>query len=428
MNMRINDGDAESPDRASLPAITCNYLLVVNIPLYRDGATTLAGHLWFKDLVSHIAYLDRLTVACPVRESSPSEVAIPLSAYDGFASVKIAELPDARGLFQALLALPRTVVKLWGLIRNSDIVHAGIAGWPVPYGWIVTPIAKMLGKKLVIIVESAPWRLNAGRPRTIKSLLTASVYERLARWCVGRADLAIFTQENYRQSLLQGRRTGHIIQASWIDEGIIISDEEAHAIWRRKLSINPPELAILFAGRLDRQKGLAVLLDAIRLVERKKLAIKLDILGSGELESVCTEVSKSLAGPTRVGVLGTVSYGPPLYQLLREYHAVIVPNISDEQPRIVYDAYSQGVPVLATRTSGLQACIQENRTGWLVAPDNAAQLSSMLERAAASLGEMEVMGMQALQVARSMTHQQMHHVRHRLLLDLLDAHQHGVHA
>jgi glycosyltransferase involved in cell wall biosynthesis len=247
-------------DAASLPPITCNYLLVINIPLYRDEGNTLAGHLWFKDLVGHVAYLRKFAIACPILDAAPTEVAVPLSTDERFAFVDIIELPVADSWFLAVLTLPRTVVRLWRAIRNADIIHTGVAGWPMPCGWIVTPIAKILGKKLVIIVESAPWRLNVGRPRTIKSVLTSIVYETLARWCVGRSDLAIFTNENYRESLLRhGRKTGHIIHASWIDEEVVLSDEEAHDLWHRKLNVSPPlELKILFAGRLDRQKGLAV--------------------------------------------------------------------------------------------------------------------------------------------------------------------------
>jgi glycosyltransferase involved in cell wall biosynthesis len=105
--------------------------------------------------------------------------------------------------------------------------------------------------------------------------------------------------------------------------------------------------------------------------------------------------------------------------MLRGYHALVLPNISDEQPRIVYDAYSQALPVLASRTSGLEACIVENRTGWFVAPNSADELGRMIERAAANAHDLESMGKEALRSARSMTHQKMHRDRHRLLLELI---------
>ena len=163
---------------------------------------------------------------------------------------------------------------------------------------------------------------------------------------------------------------------------------------------------------------MAVLLEAIRAVARKNIPVTLDILGSGELAAKCRDVSDELHGLTRVNMLGTVAYGAPLFELLQRYHAVILPSISDEQPRIVYDAYSQGVPALASGTAGLRDCIHESQTGWFVEPNNVAELSRVIERAAGNVEELRRMGMEALRVARSMTHQRMHHERQLLLLQL----------
>jgi glycosyltransferase involved in cell wall biosynthesis len=410
---------AEVPE-PTLPRITSRYLLVINIPLYRDeDGAVYAERLWFKDLAQHLSYLDGLMLACPVLEGIPVQDAVALRSDARFARVQLVALPGPRSVASAALVLPRTAWRLWRAIRNAEVIHTGIAGWPIPYGWIVTPIVKIIGRKLVIIVESAPWRLNAGLPQGLKPRITASIYERLARWCLSRADLAIFTQDEYRQSLLVHEpKRGHVIHASWIDKDVIISDARADVIWREKIVRNAGRLTIIFAGRLEPQKGVTVLLEAIRMLARKDIPVTLDILGSGDLAAKCREVSAELQGLTRINMLGTVAYGAPLFELLQRYHAVVLPSISDEQPRIVYDAYSQSVPALASRTAGLRDCIHEGQTGWLVAPNNVDELGGVIERAAGNGEELRRMGMEALRVARSMTHQRMHLERQRLLLQL----------
>jgi glycosyltransferase involved in cell wall biosynthesis len=418
--MRSNSDILAGTSEPTLPRITSTYLLVINIPLYRDNDGVIyAGQLWFKDLAEHLSYLDRFVLACPVLAGTPKEAAVSLRSDPRFLRVQIIDLPATRSLVHALFILPCTAWRMFRAVRSAEVIHASVAGWPIPYGWIATPLAKLLRKKLIIIVESAPWRLNAGSPHSLKSRITAWIYERLARWCLSHADLAIFTQDEYRKSLLvREPERGHVIHASWIDKDVIISDLEAEAVWREKIGRDSSRLAILFAGRLDPQKGVAVLLEAIRAVARKNIPVTLDILGSGELADKCREASSDLRGLTRVNVLGTVAYGAPLFELLRRYHAVILPSISDEQPRIVYDAYSQGVPALASRTAGLRDCIYENRTGWLVDPNNVDELGDMIERAAANFEELRGMGMESLRVARAMTHQQMHLERQLLLLQL----------
>jgi glycosyltransferase involved in cell wall biosynthesis len=422
MSTQSNSRISASTETSRLPPVTCRYLLVINVPLYRNGQGVLcADQLWFKDLVEHVAYLERFSIACPLVDGSPAEAAVPLKSDSRFAQVTIVALSSPTSLIGAIFGLPVTATRLWRAIRKADLVHTGIAGWPIPYGWIVTPLTRLLRKKLVIIVESAPWRIAPGVPSGLKSRLRARAYERFARWCVSRSDLAIFTQEEYRRSLLRKPETGHVIHASWIDENVIVSDADASAMWREKLNMGPPELAILFAGRLDPQKGVMVLLDAIRSVARKCARVRLDVLGSGELATMCKQVSSELNGSTHVRILGTVAYGAPLFELVRRYHAVIVPSLSDEQPRIVYDAYSQGVPVLGTRTAGLRDCVYENLTGWLVEPNSADALSCMIERAASDVAALQPMGMEALRVARSMTHQKMHWERQKLLLQMIAA-------
>lgn len=418
--MPSNSGIMEGTSEPTLPPITSRYLLVINVPLYRDkDGATYAGQLWFKDLAEHLSYLDNFMLACPVLEGMPAEVAVSLQSDPRFSRVQIIALPAARSLVQAILGLPRTLWRLLRAVRSAEVIHTGVAGWPIPYGWLVTPMARLLGKKLVIIVESAPWRLSAGLPQRLKSRITASVYEGLARWCLSRTDLAIFTQDDYRRSLLvREPERGHVIHASWIDQDVIISDAHAEALWREKLDRNSRGLTILFAGRLDPQKGVMVLLEAIRVLARKNIPVTLGILGSGDLAARCKEVSAELQGVTHVNVLGTVAYGAALFELLQRYHAVILPSISDEQPRIVYDAYSQAVPALASGTAGLRDCIHESRTGWLVEPNNVEELSAMIERAVGNVEELRRMGMEALRVARSMTHRRMHLERQILLLQL----------
>src|ERR1039458_1072208 len=110
-----------------------------------------------------------------------------------------------------------------------------------------------------------------------------------------------------------------------------------------KLAAPDPRLKILFVGRSVPEKGLLVLLQALRQLHGRAAPIVLSILGEGDLKNECTKVGSELTGTTQVKVLGTVPYGAPLFELIREYDAVVVPTISDEQPRIVFDSDSPAV-------------------------------------------------------------------------------------
>ena len=400
------------------------YLLVVgqHLPIYRNGSGQLfTEKLWQKDLAMHLEYLDHLTIATACLHQEPPPDAALLDSEPS--RVEVVELPAHTGFLNAIKAMPITVFRLWHATRRAAIVHSGIAGWPIPLGWIVTPLVLLCGKPYVIIVESAPWRLPKGGAAGWKRRLRASIQERMGRWVISKAELAIFTQDEYRQSLMGLQATrGHVIPASWIDEENILTDVEAAQIWTRKLGAADSRLKILFVGRLVPDKGVLVLLEALRQLGVSDAPITLSILGEGDLKSECLAVGSKLTGITSLRLLGTVPYGAPLFALIREYDAVVVPTISDEQPRIVFDAYSQGVPVLASDTAGLRSCVRQGETGMLTPSNDVAALVALLQYVSLHRSELKQLGLQSLKYAREMTHQEMHRQRVILLKDMLDRH------
>ena len=117
--------------------------------------------------------------------------------------------------------------------------------------------------------------------------------------------------------------------------------------------------------------------------------------------------------------MGTVPYDDAFLRLLRTYHAVVVPSFSDEQPRIVYDSFSQAVPVLDSDTPGLRACVVHRQTGLITALNDAACWADLFRWCLHHPDEMERMGTAGLEIARGRTHQEMHRQRWRLLVKML---------
>jgi hypothetical protein len=101
-------------------------------------------------------------------------------------SDKASSIAPAEFAMGCLVQAFRTFWILWDAVGQAEIVHSGIAGWPYPLGWMANLIAKLRRKKLLIIVESARWRIveKALVTASVLKRLEASVYELLARyWC-----------------------------------------------------------------------------------------------------------------------------------------------------------------------------------------------------------------------------------------------------
>jgi len=401
--------------------ITGSYLICINIPAYcdQDGRWYLPA-LWYKDLKEHLMYIEDLSIICPCTHVKPIDEVTPLGNENIFSRLRIVPLPAINRYIDPIKMFPVIVFRLWRAVKRADIVHVGIADWPIPFGWLAAPIAKLYRKKIVVIVESAPWRLKPGMKHTIKARLKAFIFETLGAWCVNQADLAIFTHEEYKASLMKNRtERGHVIHASWVDEDNMISDDYAKVIWREKRTYPAKELKLSYVGRLDVDKGVPVLLDAMKILSADNISINLDIVGEGEMLGECKKVSQDMNGAVKMRFLGIVPYGPELFEILRRYHAVVVPSISDEQPRILYDAFSQAVPVIASDTPGIVSCIKDTNTGVVVKRGDPAALADMIKWASQNIDILADMGLEALHVARELSHQKMHQKRSELLRNLL---------
>lgn len=398
----------DTPTDDALDPIDAPYLLVTGIPCHVDAAgRRWTDALWHKDLVEHVRYLNNFTLAAPTRREPPPAGAVCLTDDARFANVRYVDLPASDSTPAGLLHWPRTFLTLWNAAGRSEVVHCGVADWPIPTGWAATLAARLRRRILLINIESAFWRIPAGERAGLIRRFRAWLWEVINRWCVRRATLALFTQDDYARELLVDPTKGHVFQASWIDEDAVIDERAAEASWDRKESA---PLTILFAGRLIAAKGVIDLLNAVELAR-----VSVDIIGDGDLKPAIVEATKT----GNVRLLSPIPYGPEFFQLIRRYHAVVVPSTTDEQPRIVYDAYSQAVPVLGTRTPGIAACVSDDETGWLVEPGQPAALADLFQRANANRADLRRMGLRARSVARRYTHREMHRRRWRLLADTL---------
>jgi glycosyltransferase involved in cell wall biosynthesis len=114
-----------------------------------------------------------------------------------------------------------------------------------------------------------------------------------------------------------------------------------------------------------------------------------------------------------------VPYGRPFLDLLRGYDAALLPSLSDEQPRLLFDAFSQAVPVIGSDTGGLRDLVQPGVTGVLLPAGKASVLADAMIHASASRAELRAMGIASLAKARGQTHRAMCRKRHEILLDAL---------
>jgi glycosyltransferase involved in cell wall biosynthesis len=134
---------------------------------------------------------------------------------------------------------------------------------------------------------------------------------------------------------------------------------------------------LCFVGRLVRQKGLDVLLDALaRLVDR---SWRLTLVGDGpeRPKLVGQAVALGLAG--RFRFVGWTDRDA-LPGLLAAHDLFVFPSRDEGMPNAVLEAMAAGLPVVATAIAGNEELVVDGQTGLLVPPGDPAALAQALVR------------------------------------------------
>ena len=387
------------------------YLLVMTLPCYvaPDGTRSL-HELWHQDLVGHLANIDHLILAAPVVHGGTPDRTLPIDHSKLPGRLSFVDLPACNSTRQTVRNLPTIAARLWRAVGQAEIVHGNAGGWPLSFGWLAIPMAKLRGKFALTNVESGSWRLGFNRPRRLKPFVEACLYEGMGRLIVNLADIATFTHDGYRVSMMLPwrRRRGYIFSASWIKEADILDQPSAEARAVAKVADPDRPLKVVFAATLKEPKGWRVLLAAAQLLQGRNVAVHLDIYGQGPDRAEVEKQVAAIGGSVTARMCATVEYGAPFFEMLLDHDLMVVPTLSDEQPRVIYDCCARALPVIATATAGNAECVTDGVNGRLVPVGDAPALADAIEWAASHRAQLAEMGIKALGVAHALTHDQMH--------------------
>lgn len=130
--------------------------------------------------------------------------------------------------------------------------------------------------------------------------------------------------------------------------------------------------SIVFVGRLKRQKGVHILLEAMETVDQHLI-----IVGDGpernQLETTAARTDLNVEFVGEVDPDAVQSY-------LLEGSVFVLPSVAGEGlPNALLEAMAVGLPVIGTDTGGVKNAIVEGETGYVVPPGDQDTLSKRLD-------------------------------------------------
>lgn len=114
---------------------------------------------------------------------------------------------------------------------------------------------------------------------------------------------------------------------------------------------------VCFVGRLEKQKGVEYLLEAIDIVRTKENDVRLFVVGDGQLKTTLEYLCKKLKLEDHVVFVGFTHDVLPYYKNAQIF---VLPSISEGMPLSLLEAMSCGLPVVATRVGGNTEILDSN--------------------------------------------------------------------
>jgi glycosyltransferase involved in cell wall biosynthesis len=206
---------------------------------------------------------------------------------------------------------------------------------------------------------------RGSRLATVPLAVSAALHGRFGTW-TSAAHRLVFPSDFARRKYLQ---------AGWPGERLVVKANTAPEAGTPRSGSGGRFMAI---SRLAAEKGLDDLLDAYRIAFPDG-GPGLELVGSGP-----EEASLRARLPEGVNLAGRLDR-PEAMRRLRDARALVVPSRWYEVfPRVVVEAYSLGVPVVAARIGALAEIVEDGRTGLLAEPRSPAALAGALQTLADS--------------------------------------------
>jgi glycosyltransferase involved in cell wall biosynthesis len=196
------------------------------------------------------------------------------------------------------------------------------------------------------------------------------MYERLQCRALRRFDAVVAVSRPLVGTLeASGVPSGSIrcIPNAWGDVTVLPREEA-----RRILGLPQDEVVIGWVGRLSREKGADVLIEALPHLAGPPVSIS--VLGTGpELERLRARAT-SLNLPHRVRWHGVVPDAGPLFSA---FDIFVLSSRTEGTPVVLFESMAAGVPIVATRVGGVPDVLPRGE-GLLVPPDDPRALASAL--------------------------------------------------
>jgi len=170
----------------------------------------------------------------------------------------------------------------------------------------------------------------------------------------------------------------------WADERFFDLPDPVATRARLRSELGLPEAAFAWVcvGMIRPDKGQDHLIAALTLLKQRGLEPRLAIIGSATTECAGFEAGlyRQVAESGLSGQVVFTGYRDDVSELMQMGDAVVIPSLTEAQPRVAVQAFAVGKPVVACAVGGVPEIVFDGETGLLVPSANPAALAESMAR------------------------------------------------
>jgi glycosyltransferase involved in cell wall biosynthesis len=238
------------------------------------------------------------------------------------------------------------------LVAEADVIHSGFVDPIRPLMYDALKVAFAMNRPTVAYrdtdtLEQIRGALKTASVRESAMLhVRAALFARMARHVARSVDLLMLKGQSLMRWLGPYARCVHSFQdTSYLESEMAPAD----VVERRVSTLSAARpIRLVYCGRLVERKGLAVSIDLIDRACRQGARLNFDVIGDGPQRPALEAIVRERGLSERVRFLGSCVYGPALLERLAAYDAMFFTPIIEDTPRMIFDGYAAGLPLIGS--------------------------------------------------------------------------------
>ncbi|MDE3136584.1 MAG: glycosyltransferase [Acidobacteriota bacterium] len=251
--------------------------------------------------------------------------------------------------------------------RKIDILHSHLFASSL----VASPAGRLAGARAVIETPhvNEKWRHGPWKSQFLVDRLVARTVDAFIAVSAANARYLVGVKR------LPARKVRVI--PNGVDLARFATPTLAPGEMRRRLGFGDSDPVIVVVGRLERQKGHRVLLDALPRVLATMANARVAIVGDGSLRSELETQSRALG---LAGAVRFVGWQSNVADWLALADVVALPSFYEGLPLAALEALAAQRPLVATAVDGTPEVVRDGRTGLTVPPGEPARLAEAILR------------------------------------------------